>query len=92
MQGKSRSSTVVVAALCLEWRRPVAEVLAFVKEKRNMVEPNINFMTQLNNMEANGDFNNILWVLSSNIWVNQQMFLNEMIYQGYHPLERTKEK
>ena len=57
MQGKSRSSTLVVATLCLEWRRPVMEVLAFVKEKRNMAEPNINFMTQLKKMEANGDFN-----------------------------------
>ena len=57
MQGKSRSSTVVVATLCLEWRKPVMEVLAFVKEKRNMAEPNHNFMTQLNKMEANGDFN-----------------------------------
>ena len=56
MQGKSRSSTVVVATLCLEWRRPVMEVLAFVKEKRNMAEPNINFMTQLIKMEANGEF------------------------------------
>ena len=42
MQGKSRSSTVVVATLCLEWRKPVMEVLAFVKEKRNMAEPNNN--------------------------------------------------
>ena len=57
MQGKSRSSTVVVASLCLEWRRPVMEVLAFVQEKRNMAEPNYNFMTQLKKMEANGDFN-----------------------------------
>ena len=57
MQGKSRSSTVVVATLCLEWRKPVMEVLAFVKEKRNMAEPNDNFMTQLNKLEANGDFN-----------------------------------
>ena len=57
MQGKSRSSTVVVATLCLECRKPVMEVLAFVKEKRNMAEPNNNFMTQLNEMEANGDFN-----------------------------------
>ena len=56
MQGKSRSSTVVVATLCLEWRRPVMEVLAFVREKRNMAEPNINFMTQLIKMEANGEF------------------------------------
>ena len=57
MQGKSRSSTVVVASLCLEWRRPVMEVLAFVQEKRNMAEPNYNFMAQLKKMEANGDFN-----------------------------------
>ena len=56
MQGKCRSSTVVVATLCLEWRRPVMEVLAFIKEKWNMAEPNINFMTQLIKMEANGEF------------------------------------
>ena len=56
MQGKSRSTPLVVASLCLEWHKPVQEVLAYVQERRNMAEPNYNFLTQLSKMEANGDF------------------------------------
>lgn len=46
-QGRSRSSTVVVAWLSQAQGLPVDDALKFVQSKRNMAQPNDNFMTQL---------------------------------------------
>lgn len=51
--GASRSATVVVAYLMRKYQKPLAEVLAAVREKRR-VKPNSNFMEQLAVWEETG--------------------------------------
>ena len=51
-QGKSRSSTAVVAYLMVVMDVGVAEALAFVKERRKMAEPNVRFMAKLKEFEG----------------------------------------
>merc|ERR1712166_255785 len=57
-QGKSRSTTVVLAYICsiLDERLTVAEGLAYVKERRAMAGPNSAFLKQLQDFEAAGLF------------------------------------
>ena len=43
--------------MCLALKRSVEEVLGMIKEKRNMAEPNMNFLRQLKQFHSNGDFN-----------------------------------
>ena len=56
LQGKSRSTTVVAAILCLALKKNVEETLSLIKEKRHMAEPNINFVRQLKQLYSNGHF------------------------------------
>ena len=53
-QGKSRSATVVAAFLCSHLRDSVDNILAFIKSKRSMAEPNANFVDQLHSFEKRG--------------------------------------
>merc|ERR1712142_464698 len=55
-QGKSRSSTLVVAIMCWAMQLSVESSLAMVKEKRSMAEPNNNFVKQLLQFEKLGYF------------------------------------
>eukprot|EP00092_Neocalanus_flemingeri_P001069 GFUD01001140.1.p1 GENE.GFUD01001140.1~~GFUD01001140.1.p1 ORF type:complete len:223 (+),score=59.39 GFUD01001140.1:123-791(+) len=59
-QGKSRSTTVVAAILCWALQQPVEEILAMIKTKRNMADPNMNFVRQLKDFEKLGYFENQL--------------------------------
>ena len=59
LQGKSRSTTVLVAILCIELEKPVSEILAFVKNKRSMADPNPNFFQQLLRLESEGCFKKV---------------------------------
>merc|ERR1719330_379810 len=52
-QGKSRSSTVVVAYVSQIEQLSIDDALRFVQSKRNMAQPNSNFMAQL--QEWRGD-------------------------------------
>ena len=45
--GKSRSSTIVLSYLIRDRRIPYLEALNFLKEKRNVAEPNKGFTNQL---------------------------------------------
>ena len=60
-QGKSRSTTVVLAYVCsaMKARVTVAEGLALVKERRAMAGPNSSFMKQLQDFEATGLFDEL---------------------------------
>ena len=53
-QGKSRSTTVLAAFLCSHLRDSVDNILAFIKSKRSMAEPNANFVDQLHALEKSG--------------------------------------
>jgi len=55
-QGKSRSSTVVVAIMCWARQLSVQSSLAMIREKRSMAEPNNNFVNQLQQFEKLGYF------------------------------------
>ena len=55
-QGKSRSTTVMAAVLCFMTAQPVHEIVQFIKSKRSMADPNVNFCKQLKDFERNGDF------------------------------------
>jgi protein-tyrosine phosphatase len=51
-QGRSRSSTVVIAYLVATSGMPVDEALRFVQARRDMAQPNANFLRQLEAMET----------------------------------------
>jgi len=55
-QGKSRSTTVVAAFLCHVMGDTVENILAFIKNKRQMAQPNYNFEKQLNCLYDRGLF------------------------------------
>ena len=55
-QGKSRSTTVLAAVLCFMTNQTISEILNFIKSKRSMADPNINFRKQLKDFEKNGNF------------------------------------
>lgn len=60
-QGKSRSTTVVLAYLssAMKERLTMVDALAFVKERRAMAGPNSSFMKQLQDFEAAGLFDEL---------------------------------
>ena len=47
----------MIAVMCFALKKSVEEVLLMVKQKRNMAEPNSNFLQQLKQFHSNGDFN-----------------------------------
>lgn len=51
-QGKSRSSTAVVAYLMVVMELGAVDALAFVRERRKMAEPNCRFMEKLKEFEG----------------------------------------
>ena len=55
--GKSRSTTVVTAVMCLALKKGVEETLSMIQDRRSMAEPNSNFLKQLKQLHSNGDFN-----------------------------------
>ena len=52
-QGKSRSTTLVLAYLMVLNKKKLQDTLSLVKSKRRMAQPNKNFMKQLKNFEHN---------------------------------------
>ena len=42
--------------MCFALKTNVEETLSLIKEKRNMAEPNINFVQQLKKLYSNGHF------------------------------------
>jgi len=66
-QGKSRSSTVVVAYLMAKSMYPDVETaLKYTQEKRKMAEPNPGFMTKLKSWQESSTFQSLKVSLSSN--------------------------
>ena len=51
--GVSRSPTIVIAYLMARSHKTLAEAFAYVKDRRNIVAPNLNFMGQLLEFEQN---------------------------------------
>ena len=47
----------MIAVMCLALKKTVEEILLVIKERRNMAEPNNNFLKQLKQFHSNGDFN-----------------------------------
>jgi protein-tyrosine phosphatase len=47
--GRSRSSTLVAAYLCIEKKMEVTAAIRFIKQKRPMIDPNVGFLAQLAN-------------------------------------------
>jgi len=58
-QGKSRSSTIVLCFLTWKLQTPVNESLTVLQKRRNMAQPNQNFMQQILRFERNGQFTEI---------------------------------
>ena len=55
-QGKSRSSTIVVAYVMAFLSLPHDQALEFVQEKRKMAQPNPGFLTLLSNLNNAKEF------------------------------------
>ena len=53
MQGKSRSSTILLAYLIKEKKMSTNEAFKFAKKKRKTILPNLSFMTKLREFEDN---------------------------------------
>eukprot|EP01080_Neovahlkampfia_damariscottae_P006556 gene6556-10719_t len=58
-QGKSRSSTVVVAYIMVEKDLSVNDALKFVKSKRSLAEPNLSFIKQLTEFSKSNEFSEV---------------------------------
>jgi len=58
-QGKSRSSSVVLCFLSWKLKTSVIESLSYIQSRRNMAQPNQNFMDQILNFERSGQLNEI---------------------------------
>ena len=53
MQGKSRSSTILLAYLIKGKKMSINEAFKFAKKKRKTILPNLSFMTKLRKFEDN---------------------------------------
>ena len=51
--GISRSSTIVASYIIRKYKKTTDEVLAFMKEKRKIINPNYGFINQLKDFEKN---------------------------------------
>ena len=68
-QGKSRSTTVLTAFLQTQLGTSIDDTLAFIKSKRNMAEPNENFIQQLKNMEKENQLPRLINVNNSLVFL-----------------------
>ena len=59
-QGKSRSASAAISFLMAKKRASVEEILREVKQKRSLVDPNTNFLSQLKKYGNSEQFSNLL--------------------------------